>query len=759
MKSGEVPEPRQFCFRFGEVDYDQARQQLRVRGTVVEIERRPLELLAELLRHPGEVLTKAELLESVWAGRPTVDNVLPSAIAKLRRAIGDEAGRVIVTVPRIGYRLDAAIERIAVGRQLSSGLALNAGDPVPGRTDYRLQQLLDRSDGSEVWLARHHRPGDVRVFKFAPDGERLPALKRELTLNRLLREALGARDDIVPLLDWNFEAPPFHLEYVYGGRTLLDWAQQDGQLAALDRAARLALFLQLVDAVAAAHSVGVLHKDLKPANILIAAAAGDRWQLRLSDFGGAGLYDGMFIEQLGITRLGMTVDSPADPSAGTPLYLAPELLAGQLPTVHSDVYALGILLYQLIVGDLRRTLAAGWEAGIDDPLLVEDIAAAANGDPALRPSSAAALADRVRHLDARRALQQEQEAIETRAVAAERRLLRVHARRPWLVTALATLVIALLLSLWLVRSADIEAQQLDAINRFLMNDLLAQGNPFIGGDARISLREAIDRAAGHIDTTLGSWPIASAEAHDRIALSYALMGQYEPAQRHYDRAMALYAQALGADHRRTLQVELDLVQMLCRTMKLDEAQRRVDHARHVGPMRDPAFAKKVWQRQWLIHSNRGQHLDALRDYEQIAALTGTAVEAPFTTYAALGRWDEAERLGRRDIQVSTAELGGDHLSVLAQRNEFNSMLIGHRPATELIADAQALHSAIVARAGEDSPLARDARANLGLLQAELGDVEAARDNLSAALQAARRAGAPLSSDVVVEARLRQLTSP
>ena len=84
------------------------------------------------------------------------------------------------------------------------------------------------------------------------------------------------------------------------------------------------------------------------------------------------------------------------------MYLAPEVLAGQSPSAAADVYALGVMLYQLMVGDFRKPLAPGWEAEIKDPLLREDIADAACGDPAKRLNSAADLVERLLTLDERR---------------------------------------------------------------------------------------------------------------------------------------------------------------------------------------------------------------------------------------------------------------------------------------------------------------------------------------------------------------------
>ncbi|MFT3763462.1 MAG: winged helix-turn-helix domain-containing protein [Pseudoxanthomonas sp.] len=558
-----------YRWRFGTVEFDEARHELRVAGLAVEIEPKPLEVLSLLLRHVGEVVTKEELFENVWAGRITVDHVLATAIGKLRKTLDAAGESRIATVPRIGYRFDGAVERIAVGRQPASALKLEAGQPVPGREHFLLERPLGQTLGSEVWLARQPRSRDARVFKFAVDGERLASIKREATLLRVLRDALGERDDFVRALDWNFESAPFFLECEYGGQSLPEWAAQDGRLAALDPARRIGFFLQIADAVAAAHGVGVLHKDLKPANVLV-AARGDGWQVRLTDFGNSRLLQPERLAELGITALGMTATRGDGDTSGTPLYLAPELVAGQPPTVRSDVYALGVMLYQLQVGDLRRPLAPGWEREIDDPLLREDIAAATDGDPALRLAGAAELAERLRRLPERHAeLAQRESAV--RASAQMRQALeRTRARRPWIVATIAMLCVGLLFGggLWWRseqqrRIAQQQAARAEAVARFLNEDLLGTLAPGGAGFERDpTIRQMLEYASVHMAERFPDDAAIRGSIHATLGQSWRTLGDRERGVTELRAAVADYGRAFGESDELTLKARYALVRTL-----------------------------------------------------------------------------------------------------------------------------------------------------------------------------------------------------
>jgi serine/threonine protein kinase len=115
----------------------------------------------------------------------------------------------------------------------------------------------------------------------------------------------------------------------------------------------------------------VIHRDIKPSNVLLLDAPGTetKFQVKLTDFGIGQVVSAEALE--GITRLGFThtMMSSGSSATGTLLYLAPELLAGKPASPQSDLYSLGVLLYQLLIGDFSRPLTMDWIKNIEDPLL------------------------------------------------------------------------------------------------------------------------------------------------------------------------------------------------------------------------------------------------------------------------------------------------------------------------------------------------------------------------------------------------------
>ena len=343
------------------------------------------------------------------------------------------------------------------------------GLEVPRRAGWRIERKLGEGGFGEVWLAQNAATRERRVFKFCFDAGRLRSFRRELTLFRLLREALGDRRDIARLYDVSLEQPPFYLESEYSaGGDLRAWAEKRGGIARLPLEARLDLLRRVAEAVAAAHSVGVLHKDLKWSNILMESAEGGELRPKLSDFGIGVLADRAALERLGVPASGFTISGLTmnDSSrTGTRLYSPPESLISIRTaegeetaspfTAKGDVFALGVMLYQVVIGDLDRPLATGWERGVEgavpDPLLrrllIADISLMAEGDPDRRLGSAAEAAVRLRTLPDRRAQLEREEGARAAAEEAERRAALAEARRRRLKAGAAAAVAVLMVLL------------------------------------------------------------------------------------------------------------------------------------------------------------------------------------------------------------------------------------------------------------------------------------------------------------------------
>jgi tetratricopeptide (TPR) repeat protein/tRNA A-37 threonylcarbamoyl transferase component Bud32 len=194
---------------------------------------------------------------------------------------------------------------------------------------YHLQRLLGRGAFAEVYLA-HHRylevPAAIKVLQVSMDQEAQQQFQREArTLARL------QHPHIVRVLDFGIEdeTPYLVLEYVQGG-TLRTRHPKGSRLSL----AQITSYVhQIAPALDYAHQQQVIHRDIKPENLLVSTSG----EVLLSDFG--------------IAVVHRTLSSLAtQPPAGTPLYMAPEQIQGH-PCAASDQYALGVLVYEWLVGE------------------------------------------------------------------------------------------------------------------------------------------------------------------------------------------------------------------------------------------------------------------------------------------------------------------------------------------------------------------------------------------------------------------------
>ena len=194
---------------------------------------------------------------------------------------------------------------------------------------YRIVGLLGRGGMGEVYRADDLKLGRPVALKFLPRG--LESDRERL--ERFLNEARVALSVTHPAVCRVYDIAEFEgrhyisMEYI-DGEDLASLLRRIGRLPE-DKALQIAR--QLCAGLGAAHEEGVLHRDLKPANVMIDG----RGRAKITDFGLAGLAEGI---------------AGAEVTAGTPGYMAPEQIAGESVSVRSDVYALGLVLYELFTG-------------------------------------------------------------------------------------------------------------------------------------------------------------------------------------------------------------------------------------------------------------------------------------------------------------------------------------------------------------------------------------------------------------------------
>ena len=577
-----------------------------------------------------------------------------------------------------------------------------AGLLVPKRDDWVLQRRLGEGGFGEVWLAEHRQSGEHRVFKFCFSEGSRRALEREVRLVARLKRGMGDRPDVMPILGSELGDAPYFVEAPYiGGGDLKSWLHAQGGVQNVDLSRRLELVAQIADVLAAAHAFGVLHRDVKPSNVLIDEAGGEP-SVVLGDFGIGGLIDSKSADEDGEATLDELQDTfvrhdVTSAQAGTVMYMSPERLAGRPASLQADIYALGVILYQLLVEDLTRPVTPDWAVELDDAILKEDLSAMLAGNPLHRLADASDVARRLRRLEARRA---EREKALKREASAERARRFRRVAVPVVIMLAAFGAVMTIQARRISREADRANRAAEASRRSaataarvsdFMIDLFKVSNPGIVRADSVSARDLLDRGAARISADLQDEPLVRSALMEAISKVYVNLRQFEPAQDLAERALALRDASLGSDHPQVAKSVAALGEIHRLKSEYEESERLHRRALAIrraalGP-EHPDTAESLTRLAQLAYLG-GNTKRALRNYERALAIRERAlgpndpavadslINIGWLQYTE-GLLSKAEPKLRRALGIREQALGSHH-PLIAETLEYLALNLTHQ---------------------------------------------------------------------------------
>ena len=459
---------------------------------------------------------------------------------------------------------------------------------------YRVDRLIAEGGMGSVYLA--HRDDGVYeqevAIKFLHPLLRAPEANRRFASERQILAQLQ-HPNIAQMLDAGHtdeNVPYVVMEYV-DGVSITEFCRRN-ETTLRDR---LALFRKVCSAVSAAHRALIVHRDLKPGNILVTAEG----RPMLLDFGIAKMLD-----------QGIEVNRATTVMALTPAYASPEQIQRRTITTSSDIYSLGVLLYELLSGrrpyELDRLSPAQAQSVVCDtapPLLSQSVAAA--GSDLVVPVPARQLRGdldvivmKAMHKEPDRRYGSVQEfsedihrylrglPIHARADRVGYRVAKFVGRNRWAVVAalmvLLSLVGGILASTWQAQRAEqaallAQAEQTKAekINAFYKNVFMSPSSQWLssyGKGADVSIEQVLDFAGSQVDSKLASEPALQVDVLDTLALAFQGMGVYRKALEVARRALETAQRQLPATSPLLAVAEYRVAQGYYLTTELEQAE-------------------------------------------------------------------------------------------------------------------------------------------------------------------------------------------
>src|SRR5262252_2180807 len=681
----------------------------------------------------AEPSRRAALLEDSCAGDESLRREVESLLAHYESA-------------------ESFIERpaFATGQLLSSPQSSSsaAESLAPGSTvaQYRLLQAIGAGGMGEVWRAEQAEPIRRTVaLKLIKAGMDTRAVVARFDSER---QALALMDhpNIAKVFDAGATAagrPYFAMEYV-PGIPITEYCDQHR----LTIRERLLLFIRVCDGVLHAHQKAVIHRDLKPSNILVVEVDGSPVP-KIIDFGLAKATAGHLTDHSMFTELGVIV--------GTPAYMSPEQAGSQDGNIdtRTDVYSLGVILFELLVGalpiapqDLRQggveaTLRRIRESEPPRPSAKLSAMGPSSNSALHRKEEPASLIRRVRGdldwitiramekdrarrygsvselaTDIRRHLE-DQPVLAGPPEATYRagKFVRRHRIGVTVAAVIAVLVIGFVAASGvqarrIVRERDRasrEAAAAKSVSDFLIS-LFNVSNPSQAQGNTITARELLDRGRAQMERSLSGQPEIQARMMDTMGQVYLSLGLYAQARDVLEKALEKRRKLLGPEHPDTLATSDHLARSLEREGHYVEAEKLIRYAldirmRRLGP----------------------EHLDTLASRHAVIVI---AIDK--------GDYVEAEKLGREELEVLRRVRGPEHPDTLASMHDLALDLANlGRPAEASTLFRQTID--IQRRTlGDSHPDTLITMTALGLSLANEGKYEEAEKILRATVDAERR---------------------
>lgn len=687
--------------------------------------------------------------------------------AHLARVSGGDAAieREVLSLLASLDTAEAAIGESADELLAISGPLVEAAEPALGTGTrvgaYAIVRELGRGGMGTVYLASRVE-GDFRrdvALKVMRDAHDVTALRQRFAAERRILGALehphiarlydsGVTDDGRPFLA---------MELVEGTR--LD---RHAEAHRLDVSARLSLFDTVCDAVAFAHQRLVVHRDLKPANVLVS----DDGRVMLLDFGIAKLLD---------PEEASGMDGPATRPGQrvlTPEYASPEQARGEAPDVGMDVYALGVLLHELLTGVRppwqRLVVAGATQSAIEGAMIPPSRTATApavqralRGDldtvvlTALHPSrtdryaSVAALRDDLRRV-------REGFPIQARRPSVRDRMRKFVRRHPMPVAAVALLLIVSAAFTVNLRTqvrraeterdrANVERDRADGEQRratrtaSLLTELFGSADPF-ARERRDTLRASALLADGmaRVNAELREEPAVRADLLLVIGKAFRSLGRFEEAQAALDTARAVRERTPG-----TTAAEHAAVLELLGVLALD---------RHQLARSDSLFQASLAERERMLVDIT----DSMRSDAELPRRRDSAqADVAHADVAHAARLGVAKSLAN----TATAHLEANRFdSALVHIDSARILLLTNTPVdTASLANAHNVRGAIQMRMGRAAAALADLRTSLVLNEARLGPTHPStvrdRSNVGMLLN---RLGRPDEAEPLLREGLAQL---